>query len=258
MFSVTSSPYNSLPRQLYGGWTTGITSDTADAAAAGWNADGAQYFKDTKWASMAEKYAVDPKYRDLAAHIRKISKDVLKGQRALAKTGDPGAVQWMAAYNRAAKNIRSKLRLPPLTYGQKEAVWDRFSKLGWKDDFDETTRSWFTLASRAPYVATPSITGVTPQMAAEFVAPSATYAAPSKMSLSTRQLLALARGNKAIGTVAAEAAANKALQQVAQNAYTAAISYGIPEAQARAIASGTAQQVQEAAETAAPTTGMSD
>lgn len=216
MFSVASSPYNSLPRQLYGGWTTNITPDTADATAAGWNADGSQYFQDTKWASMAEKYATDPGTRDLAAHIRAISKNVLKNKRALAKAGDASALGWVAAYNAAAKNTRSKLRLPPLSYASKNTIWNKFRNLRWNDDFSDPTRAWFALASRAPYISAPTVPGLAPADIKPFVTSSASYALPEKMSLSTRELLALARSGNAIGT--AEAAS-----QAAAQAYAAAL-----------------------------------
>lgn len=218
MFSVTSSPYNSLPRQLYGGWTTEITPNTADSTAAGWDDDGSQYFQDTKWASMAEKYATDPGTRDLAAHIRAISKGVLKNKRELAKTGDADALGWLAAYNAAAKNTRTKLRLPPLSYASKNAIWKKFQDLKWAN-FNDPTKAWFALASRAPYVSAPTVPGLTPADVNPFVTRNATYAIPDKMSLGTRELLALARSGNAIGT--AQAAA-----QAAAQAYATAITQG--------------------------------
>lgn len=225
MFSVPASPYNSLPQQLYGGWTTGVTSDTATAAAAGWDKSGSKYFQDTKWASMAEKYAVDPETRDLAAHIRAISKNVLKEARAAAKTGDPAALGWIADYNNAAKNTRTKLRLPPLSYASKQAIWNKFAALPWKPDFNDETKAWFALASRAPYISAPEVPGLLPADVNPFVSSSAKYALPDRMSMDTRKLLALARGSQAVETVKA-----------AQAAYDAAIANGATLQGALAIA----------------------
>lgn len=192
MFSLAAKPFNSKRRQLYGGWTTALNANsTLDNS--GWQNDGAKYFRDTKWASMAEKYATDPRDRDLAATIRSLSKGVLKSVRTRARAGDGGALGWLADYNRAAKNTRSKLRMSSLPSAKRSAVWRKFLSTPWNDNFDNNTKLWLTMANRAPYGAAPTLPqGYAVPDVDDFVSGLA-YAPPSKLTLETRRALARAR-----------------------------------------------------------------
>ena len=236
-----------MPRQLYGGWATAVTPQSTYAST-GWDADGAQYYKDTKWASMAEKYALDPAERDLASHIRVLSKDVLKNKRAAAKAGDLTAASWLAGYNRAAKNIRSKMRLPHISWQNKESVWNTFKDLAWNDDYDDGTKAWFALASRAPYISAPAIEGVAPAEAARFVAASNAYELPSKLSVDTRRLLSLARRGRAISPQTLESGLTATQQAV----YNAAVANGASPQAATIIANTVGQTWNQARVPAAP------
>ena len=192
MFSVGARPFNSRRRQLYGGWASGIKADTTEAQAlARWDRLPDDFVADTKWASMAEKYALDPATRDIASNIRSFSKGYLAGKRELYKKGDPKGVVWIRGYNAAQKGIRSKYKLSSLSPGQKDAIWQRFVDMPFGKLSDEQAL-YLQMANRAPLMAKPKlpldVTGST-----NFVLDDPSYALPSKLDVATRTRLAQAR-----------------------------------------------------------------
>lgn len=192
MFSVGARPFNSRRRQLYGGWTSGIKANTTETQArARWDALADDFVADTKWASMAEKYALDPATRDIASNIRSFSKGYLAGKRDLYKKGDPSAIVWIRGYNAAQKGIRSKYKLSSLSPGQKDAIWQRFVDMPFGKLTDEQAL-YLQMANRAPLMASPKlpldVTG-----SSNFVLDDPSYALPTKLDVGTRTRLSQAR-----------------------------------------------------------------
>lgn len=155
MFSVSASPFNSRPRQLYGGWTLsdigmGDVFNTRE-----WNNIAAQYqaapeklYRDSKWASMAMKYSPDP---DDARRAKAI-KGILKGRLATFRQ-DPA---FKAAYALSLAGRRSPAKKPPLPGASKVALWRKFLDLN--EDPRRLTADdlvWLSMASKAPFTAAP-------------------------------------------------------------------------------------------------------
>ena len=218
MFSVGASPYNSLGRQIYGGWAaTSTAADTEDTLKTAFEADPVRFFKDAKWASMAEKFSLNPADRELASHIRKGSAGILKKMRQEAAKGNMAAVQWVMGYNSAAGKVRNKYRLSSLSPSQKQTIFNRFTQdVHWTDDaggLGDNYRMWLALANRAPFESMPLLPrgiGAVPDQAA-FVLPNAQYALPAKLTAEEKLALAQARYGKAmevgLGDEAAQALA---------------------------------------------------
>ena len=196
MFSVGASPFNSSSRQLYGGWASNVKADTTvKQAVTGWEADPTAFVQDTKWASMAERYALDPDDRDLAAKIRVYSKGFLSGKRKLAKDGNGAALTWLAGYNGANRLIRSPYKLSSLSPEAKQLVWSRFQGLGWNPKgLADGERMFLQLANRAPFGSAPALpAGLNVDGLGDFVDAGLNYYKPGKLSAATRRLLGQAR-----------------------------------------------------------------
>ncbi len=205
MFSVGARPFNSRRRQLYGGWTTPLKANTSEAdALARWNGKAADFVADTKWASMAEKYALDPATRDIASNIRALSKGFLAGKRKKFKEGDDAAVMWIRGYNAAQKGIRSKYKLNALTAAQKDAIWDNFVDIPF-GNLSDGNALYLQLANRAPLMAQPKLP-IEVAGASDFILSDPSYKLPSKLDVTTRTRLANARrGNILTRAQAADA-----------------------------------------------------
>lgn len=156
MFSVSASPYNSVPRQLYGGWTLsdigmGNVFDTRnwDAIAAQYQAAPEKLYRDSKWASMAMKYSPIPDDARRAKAIRGLLKGRLPEFRK-----DPA---FKTAYAAALAGRRSPAKKPPLPGAAKVALWSKFLQLD--EDPRKLTRDelvWLSMAGKAPFTAAPA------------------------------------------------------------------------------------------------------
>lgn len=221
MFSVGATPFNSRKRQLYGGWASGVNKEsTEQAAVKAWEDSPAQFVRDTKWASMAEKYAFDPDDRDNALRIRGFSKGFLSAKRAAAKSGDGAALSWLSGYNSANRLIRSPYKLSSLSPTAKDAIWAKFQGLPWNPDgLADADRMFLQLANRAPFGSAPALPrGVDVPLMDEFVDEELNYYRPGKLSSGTRRLLGQARR----GNVILSSESNLALRNQAKAAALAA------------------------------------
>ena len=204
MFSVGASPFNSRGRQIYGGWAAAARAGMKpEDLQAGYRGDALNFFKDSKWASMAERYSLNPADRELASLIRKASNGVLKAARQQAKNGDMAAVRWLMAYNSAAGKVRNKYRLSSLSPTQRQAIFNRFASIPWNNTDDgqpDSLRMWFAMANRAPFERIPAIPegiGAVPDTA-NFVLQNPAYALPAKLSATEKLALARARYGDAL------------------------------------------------------------
>lgn len=105
MFSVRAAPFNSQPRQLYGGWTL------ADAGNDVWSLK--------KWAQMAKKYAtgIDDRQRANA---------ILAAYRAFGRTNPAGARALRAQLARRSREAGRDVFRPPMRSNEKRAIWNAF------------------------------------------------------------------------------------------------------------------------------------
>lgn len=236
MFSVGARPFNSRRRQLYGGWAANIDANTDEATAlAGWDASPAAFVQDTKWASMAERYAFDPDERDLASTIREYSKGYLSGKRTAAKNGDGTAMSWLDRYNKANKVIRSPFKMSSLSASQKDAIWSRFKNMAWNPaGLTNAERMFLQLSNRAPFGRSPTLPeGVAVPGLTDFVDDDLMYTRPGRLSAAQRRYLGRARRGELLDPT--DYARNMAVQ-----AYRSAISNGANAQAALAIAQSVA------------------
>lgn len=221
MFSVGATPFNSRKRQLYGGWASGVNAASTEAAVLkSWEDSPAQFVRDTKWASMAERYAFDPDDRDNAVRIRGFSKGFLSAKRAAAKTGDGAALSWLSGYNSANRLIRSPYKMSSLSPTAKDAIWAKFQGLAWNPQgLADADRMFLQLANRAPFGSAPTLPrGVDVPLLDEFVDEELNYYRPGKLAPATRRLLGQARR----GNVTLTSESNMQLRNQAKTAALAA------------------------------------
>lgn len=156
MFSVSASPYNSLPRQLYGGWLLSDIGNSADIFntnrwdefAGRYQASPEKLYRDSKWATMAMKYSPDP---DDARRAKAI-KAILKGRLPEFRKNPA----FKSAYALALAGRRSPAKKPPLPGASKVALWRKFLELnGDAEALTNDDRVWLSMASKAPFTAAP-------------------------------------------------------------------------------------------------------
>lgn len=160
MFSVGASPYNSLDRQLFGGWTTaGLnTADFLQAAAQRMDDDrwdavdrllpsaGAAY-QAAKWANLALKYAGDVNTRQKAKAIREAMKGFVRHKRAT----DP---DWKKAYATALAHVRSPYHKPSLSSQSRDQLWRMFERLPYAQ-ITNPGKLFLSMLGDAPYTGRP-------------------------------------------------------------------------------------------------------
>lgn len=156
MFSVSSSPYNSRARQLYGGWA----NVAAPEASRGSYLTLRQYYathpnawyRDSKWASMAIKYSPSRDDLALAKLIKKAGKDQMEGWRS--------NLAWREGYAAAMARMRSPVTRRKMTDLEKQRTWLTFTQ---RVPYGKPTalgRAWLSLATKGPYSAPPAVTGI--------------------------------------------------------------------------------------------------
>lgn len=177
MFSVRASPFNGKLRSTYGGaiyqglrrggrgvrsairggWASHVAPD-ATLDDVDWGDDAISFYKDTKWASMAAKYAMDPVERARAKHIQALAKNFLKNTREDARAGDDGAIDWLERYKVALRATRSPYRFASLSPAQKQGIFRDFLRIPFNErGLTRSQRLFLQMGNRAPFAALPGI-----------------------------------------------------------------------------------------------------
>lgn len=174
MFSVRASPFNGRLRSTYGGaifrgrprgvrsairggWASAVAAD-ATKQDVDWFANAINFYKDTKWASMASKYAMDPVERARAKHVQALAKNFLKETREDARAGDQEAIDWLERYKVALRATRSPYRFASLTPAQKQGIYRDFLRIPFNEaGLTRPQRLFMQMANRAPFAAPPGI-----------------------------------------------------------------------------------------------------
>ena len=164
MFSVSSSPYNSRSRQLwggdagsevYGGWARNIPG--ADLATATqirdyYQANPAEYAADAKWAALAARYSNSRADRIAAKAIR----DAVK--RETVKNWKTNVEGWRQAYLDSRRGMRPKAFRQRLTPTQKANIWRTVGLIPWNTErTSENDRMFLSLAAHAPFSGAPVV-----------------------------------------------------------------------------------------------------
>lgn len=158
MFSVGASPYNSMGRQLYGGWTSpgnadlwtqiaGTADDVGREALIDQNFNAAEIFQASKWANLAARLSTDPGERAMARVIKR----ALKGYVGKSRRESPA---FRAAYAAALANVRSPWRKPPLPRTSRATLWNFFKQIPW-EGITGPQKAFISMASKAPYTVAP-------------------------------------------------------------------------------------------------------
>ena len=166
MFSVSASPFNSMDRSLYGGWTASPSAVAARDPVILRNfyrLNPSVAYQDSKWASMALKYSTSSADRARAKLIKAAlaKKEVAKIRKDIEGWGD--------AWASAMKHIRSPYARKQMSPRNRQRLFNMFEAWDW-DPIDDTRKATLSYMSAAPY-ATPirSIAGVPAMLTTEYV-----------------------------------------------------------------------------------------